>query len=159
MRRVFWSLLIYYAVDSSVAQLKFRFTKLLFPKLWHAGNLGSSTKAFIQSFSPFRDLEKILMLEALEGGRKIPLKLRRWGDLGGESWWQGKMVLGELGDVRERRGAVMGLEGWGSGDLREKPLDVFDKMGSSPWMDKKEILFIKQKPNIYHQQSSWGIIK
>lgn len=83
------------------------------------------------------------MLEGLDGERKIPLKLRRWGDLGGDSWWYGKMALGEL-----RTGADMGLDGWGSGDLREKPLDVF--MGSSPWMEhKKKPSFIKQKLDIH----------
>lgn len=46
------------------------------------------------------------MLEGLDGERKIPLKLRRWGDLGGDSWWYGKMALGEL-----RTGADMGLDG------------------------------------------------
>lgn len=48
-----------------------------------------------------------MRLEGFDGERKMPLKLRRWwGDLGGESWWEGKMVLGEL-----RSGVDMGLEG------------------------------------------------
>lgn len=42
---------------------------------------------------PFLALEKSLMLtgevelESLVEERKMPLKLRRRGDLGGESWW------------------------------------------------------------------------
>lgn len=79
------------------------------------------------------------MLEGFDGERKIPLKLRRCGDLGGESWWYGKTVLGELGDVRGRSGADMGLDGRGSEDLSEKLLDVFDEEGSSPWRENRKI--------------------
>lgn len=42
----------------------------------------------VESPEPFLDLEKSLMLAGaeLDEERKIPLKLRRRGDLGGESW-------------------------------------------------------------------------
>lgn len=58
---------------------------------------------------PLLVLEKSLMLvdEQLEEERKIPLKLRRRGDLGEEVWWggYGKMVLGEPEEVLEGTGA------------------------------------------------------
>lgn len=66
--------------------------------------------------------------ELLEEERNIPLKLRRRGDLGGESWWllaeggYGKMVLGEPGLVWVRGGADKGLGGRLLEHLTKRPL-------------------------------------
>lgn len=74
--------------------------------------------------SPFLDLEKSLMLAGaeLDEERKIPLKLRRRGDLGGESWWEdsgrGKTVLGDPGLVLGQIGAETGVQGWLTVDLK-----------------------------------------
>lgn len=70
------------------------------------------------------DVEVLEAEDSLEEERKIPLKLIRRGDLGGESWCDGygKMVLGEPGLTRDRAGADMGLEGRLKGPLMKKPL-------------------------------------
>ncbi len=84
---------------------------------------------------PFLDLEKSLMLAGAELGdeRKIPLKLRRWGDLGGESWWddsgRGKMVLGVPGLVLGHTGAEDGVQGWLAGGFKHGLADSL----LSPW--------------------------
>lgn len=66
-------------------------------------------------------------LEAsLEAVRKIPLKLKRRGDLGGDSCDGGEVgnsVLGESGLPIHPAGAVNGLGSWGlSGPLRNPVL-------------------------------------
>lgn len=68
--------------------------------------------------------EESLEEESLEEERKIPLKLIRRGDLGGESWWKGygKMVLGDPGLTLDLAGADIGLEGRLKGPRVKKPL-------------------------------------
>lgn len=93
--------------------------------------------------SPFLDLEKSLMLAGaeLDEERKIPLKLRRWGDLGGESWWDdsgcGKMVLGVPGLVLGHTGAEDGVQGWLAGGFKHGLADSL----LSPWEKTVKICF------------------
>lgn len=66
----------------------------------------------------------MLLGAELEEERKMPLKLKRRGDLGGESWWDkgyGNTVFEELGLVLGRTGADIGLEGCIPGALVKKP--------------------------------------
>lgn len=61
----------------------------------------------------------------LDEERKIPLKLSRRGDLGGESWREdggrGKMRLGELGLILGN-GDATGVHGWLAEDLTHELL-------------------------------------
>lgn len=62
--------------------------------------------------------------DSLEEERKIPLKLSRRGERGGDSWQKGNTLLGDPGLVRGLVGADTGLEGR-CGEPREqkKPLE------------------------------------
>lgn len=61
--------------------------------------------------------------DSLEEARKMPLKLMRRGERGGDSWENGNTVLGEPGLVLGRTGADTGLEGRRGGPLEKKPLE------------------------------------
>lgn len=61
--------------------------------------------------------------DSLDVERKIPLKLMRRGERGGDSWLKGKMVLGEPGLVFGLTGADTGLEGRCWGPREKKPLE------------------------------------
>lgn len=62
--------------------------------------------------------------DSLEEERKIPLKLMRRGERGGDSWEEnGNAVLGEPGLVLGLPGADTGLEGRCWGPLEKNPLE------------------------------------
>lgn len=95
--------------------------------------------------SPRLALEKSLMLvdETLEEERKIPLKLRRWGDLGKEVWWEGKgkMVLGETEVVCECSGADWGHGGRWTGLISHPALvGLADRIQRSPWRKRWRVI-------------------
>lgn len=80
-------------------------------------------------------LEKILMLaegDALEDERKIPLKLRRRGDLGDAVWFEGKGKMLFCGD-----GHAFGCTGadWGLGSKKAVELGLPpDLTGLAEWL-------------------------
>lgn len=62
--------------------------------------------------------------DSLDEERKIPLRLMRRGERGGDSWEEnGNTVLGEPGLVLGLTGADTGLEGRGWGPLEKSPLE------------------------------------
>lgn len=62
--------------------------------------------------------------DSLEAERKIPLKLSRRGERGGDSWQKGNTLLGDPGLVRGLMGADTGLEGRCGGPREQKkPLE------------------------------------
>lgn len=62
--------------------------------------------------------------DSLEEERKMPLKLMRRGERGGDSWPEnGNTVFGEPGLVRGLAGADTGLEGRRGGPREKKPLE------------------------------------
>lgn len=62
--------------------------------------------------------------DSLEEDLKIPLKLIRRGERGGDSWWgKGNTVLGEPGLCLDLTGAETGLEGRFWSPLEKSPLE------------------------------------
>lgn len=62
--------------------------------------------------------------ESLEDDLKIPLKLMRRGERGGDSWYgNGNTVLGELGLCLDLTGAEAGLDGRFESPFEKSPLE------------------------------------
>lgn len=77
--------------------------------------------------------------DSLDAERKIPLKLMRRGERGGDSWLKGKMVLGEPGLVLGLTGADTGLEGRCWGPREKKPLEGLPELKRlSPCRERRE---------------------